>query len=168
MVNLIEDRDKAKGEYLRAYCAYETLKVERFSVPTALIVPRELANSRCDGPLYPMPFDHLTISEVTSVNDDRHLWTMAKVEEAGANAAARRKAAGLVEEGDALHLAGKHGESRMAYDQARTIYMTLDDSQGKATVLLGLGHLKRKLGRNDQARAVYTEARPDLPPVVVP
>lgn len=153
-VQLIEDRDKAKRGFPRAYCAYETLKVGPLS-----IVPRELAASRCDGPLYPMPFEHLTIAEPTRMDDDPYLWTMAKIVEAGASGETRRQAAALVAEGDRLALAGKNPEARKAYDDAGRLYKALDDQQGKANVLRGLGHLESKLGRNDQARNAYTEAR---------
>ena len=158
-VHLVEDRDKAKGEFPRAYCAYETLKAEKFNIPSVLVVPRELATSRCDGPLHPMPFDHLSIAEPTRMDDDPYLWTMAKIVEAGSTGVAKRKAVGLVDEADRLALAGENTNARKAYDEARTIYKTLNDAQGKANVLRGLGDLERILGRNDQARAAYTEAR---------
>jgi tetratricopeptide (TPR) repeat protein len=153
-VQLIEDRDKARGEFPRAYCSYETVRVGPL-----VIVPRELAASRCDGPLYPMPFNHLDITEPTTMDDDPYLWTMAKIVEAGATVEMRRKAASLVEDANRMAISGKHGEARKAYDDARALFQKIDDTQGRANVLWRLGKLEELLGRNDEARSAYTEAR---------
>ena len=42
---------------------------------------------------------------------------------------------------------------------ARTLYEAAGNRLGQANVLMGLGELERKLGRNDKARAAYTKAR---------
>ena len=151
---LIEDRDRSKGEFPRAYCAYETS-----SAGSLVMVPGELAASRCDGASHPMPLNHMGMSVPTTMDHDPYLWTMAKIVEAGAVGAMRRKAAGLMEEADRLIVAGKHGEARKAFDDSRALYRKMADPQGEANALTGLGHVERKLGRSDQARSAYDEAR---------
>ena len=153
-VQLIEDRDKAKGEFPRTYCAYETGKVGPL-----VMVPRELAASRCDGLLHPMPFNHLDITEPTTMDDDPYLWTMAKIVGAGATVEMRRNAAALVEEANRIAFSGKHWVARKLYDDARALFQKIDDTQGRANVLWRLGKLEELLGRNDEARTAYTEAR---------
>ena len=153
-VQLIEDRDKAKGEFPRAYCAYETGKVGPL-----LVVPRELAFSRCDGGQHSMPFNHLGIAEPTMMDDDPYLWTMAKIVEAGTTGQTRWEAATLVEEANRLVSSGKNTDARKAYDDSRALYKKIQDTHGIANVLRRLGNLDALLGRNDEARSAYTEAR---------
>lgn len=43
-------------------------------------------------------------------------------------------------------------EARTAYTEARTLYKQEQNRLGEANVVLGLGDLERKLGRNDQAK----------------
>ena len=42
---------------------------------------------------------------------------------------------------------------------ARTLYEAVGNRLGQANVLMGLGELERKLGRNDKAREAYAVAR---------
>ena len=153
-IQLLEDRDKARTEFPLVYCAYETLKTGPL-----FVVPRELASSRCNGPLYPMRFNHFGMAEPTRSDDDPYLWTMGKILEAGASGVMRRKGAALLQSASASVLAGDHAAARQAYDESSTLYVKLGDRQGQADALTGLGDLEFKLGRNDEARTAYTEAR---------
>ena len=49
-VGLLINRDRARARFPRVHCAYETLPLHG-----VLVVPRELAYSRSDGELLPMP-----------------------------------------------------------------------------------------------------------------
>jgi tetratricopeptide (TPR) repeat protein len=153
-IQLIEDRNTARAEFPRAYCAYETLRTGPL-----FVAPKELVSSRCDGPLHPMPFNHFGMAEPTQKDDDPYLWAMAKTFEAGATGLTRRKADALVQSADESVLAQEHAIARRAYDEARTLYLELDDRWGEANVLHGLGHLESRLGRNDEARTNYTVSR---------
>ena len=75
-IRLIEDRDSANAESPRAYCAYETLELSY-----VLVVPREMAASRCDGVLQAMPFNHSGMAEPTKRDADPYLWAMGKIQE---------------------------------------------------------------------------------------
>ena len=47
---------------------------------------------------------------------------------------------------------------REAYIKARTLYEAAGNRLGKAHVLMGLGELERKLGRNNQAKKNFDQA----------
>jgi tetratricopeptide (TPR) repeat protein len=153
-IQLIEDRNTDRAEFPRAYCAYETLRTG-----PVFVAPKELVSSRCDGPLHPMPFNHFGMAEPTQKDDDPYLWAMGKTFEAGATGVTRRKADALVQSADESVIAGEHAVARRAYDEARTLYVELDDRWGEANVLRGLGHLESRLGRNGEARTNYTVSR---------
>ena len=153
-IQLIEDRDAAKVEYPQAFCAYETHPI-RFE----LVVPKELASSRCDEPLYLMPFDHFRMALPTQRNEDPYLWAMGKILDAGSSGITRRQAKALLQSAEESVIAGKLAAARRAYDEARTLYRKTNDRQGEANVLTGLGDLERVLNRPDEARTAYREAR---------
>ncbi len=73
-VQLLQDRDKAGSTYPKAHCAYETLKTG-----ATIVVPRQMATSRCDGLLYPMPTNHPGLTTPTGQEDDPYLWVMASI-----------------------------------------------------------------------------------------
>lgn len=86
-VQLMEDRDKAKGFFPRAYCAYETL-----ATGISIVVPRETAASRCDGPLHSMPLNHSGLATPTGIEDDPYLWVMATIANTSTASVGREKA----------------------------------------------------------------------------
>jgi tetratricopeptide (TPR) repeat protein len=153
-IQLMDDRDTTKAEFPRAYCAYETRKTG-----PVWVVPKELASSRCDGPLYSMPSHHSGMAKPARSEDDPYRWTMGKILEAGESGAMRRNAAALLQSASAAVHAGDHTAARRAYDESSALYVKLGDRQAQAHVLRGLGDLESLLGRNDEARVAYTEAR---------
>jgi tetratricopeptide (TPR) repeat protein len=153
-VTLITDRDMAKVRFPRVHCAYETQ--ETFGV---LVVPREMANTRCDGTLQPLPFHHHGVAIPTSRDTDPYLWVMARVLEVNEEAKMRRNADDLLAQAARLRLSNDYERSRAAYRDAHGLYKAVEHRLGEADVLRGLGDLERMLGRNDQTRAAYTEAR---------
>ncbi|TKB95671.1 MAG: tetratricopeptide repeat protein [Nitrospira sp.] len=153
-IQLMDNRDKVKAEFPRVYCAYETRK----SGPV-WVVPKELASSRCDGPLYPMPFHHFGMAKPSRSDDDPYRWTMGKILEAGVSEVTRRNAAALLWSAAASVHAGDQAAARRAYDESSALYVKLGDRQAQANVLRGLGDLESLLGRNEEAQTAYTEAR---------
>jgi pimeloyl-ACP methyl ester carboxylesterase len=83
--NLLRQRDKSFEIFPQVHCAYETLKM--FGI---LVVPREMANTRCDSTLYPMPFNHTDMTKVTRTDEDPYLWTMARVLDAASDFSERQ------------------------------------------------------------------------------
>ena len=73
-VQLLQDRDMARASFPKAHCAYETLKTG-----PSIVVPRQMATSRCDGQLYPMPTDHSGLTTPTGQEDDPYLWAMTRI-----------------------------------------------------------------------------------------
>lgn len=73
-VQLLQDRDKAGATYPKAHCAYETLKTG-----ATIVVPRQMATSRCDGLLHPMPTNHPGLTTPTGQEDDPYLWVMTSI-----------------------------------------------------------------------------------------
>ena len=153
-VQLMISRDKAKARFPRVHCAYETL--ETYGL---LVVPREMANTRCDDLLHPMPFDHFGVVTPTRRDADPYLWVMTRILDATAEDEVRKKAAVMLVQAERLRFSGDAKQARVAYTEARTLFKAVEDRHGEAQVLRGLGDLERELGRNDQARAAYTEAR---------
>jgi len=94
-IQLIEDRDAARGAFPKVYCAYETEKTF-FS----RVVARELAASRCDGGIKPMPLKHENLATPKSKDDDPYLWAMAGIYEAGVIAQERKESAKQGESAD--------------------------------------------------------------------
>ena len=153
-VQLMEDRIKTKEMFPLAYCAYETLKTGLW-----LVVPRELAASRCDEPLYPMPFNHSDMAQPTSVENDPYLWVMGKIQEAGTTGVKRRRAEELRRTASKASMKGEYAVGRQAFDRALRIYNELGDQRGQAHVLRGLGDLERHLGRYDDSRELLIQSR---------
>lgn len=153
-VQLMISRDEAKIRFPRVHCAYETLETNG-----VLIVPREMANTRCDGLLHPMPFDHSGMVTPTRRDADPYLWVMKRILEATEEDEVRKKAAGLFVQAEQLRSTGYAQQARAAYTEASMLYKAVEDRHGEAQVLRGLGELERVLSRHDQARVAYTEAR---------
>lgn len=147
-------RDKARARFPRVYCAYETLPTNG-----VFVVPREMANTRCDSPLHPMPFNHLNVAVPTLKNADPYFWVMSRIMEANEVAEQRMKADDTLARAEHLRLSGNPLEARQSYTSARRLYQLLGDQLGEANTLRALGDIERVLGRNDEARANYTEAR---------
>jgi hypothetical protein len=72
---LMEDRNKT--QYPRVFCAFETK--DEYNVD--LVVPREAATSRCDGPPQGLALNHSDLAVPTSTYHDPYLWVMDKIEE---------------------------------------------------------------------------------------
>lgn len=70
---LIDDRKES--QYPRAFCAYET----RPYFLGHIVVPREAAVSKCDGPLVGLDFDHSDLAMATSKDKDPYKWVMDKI-----------------------------------------------------------------------------------------
>ena len=153
-VQLMISRDEAKIRFPRVHCAYETLGTNG-----VLIVPREMANTRCDGLLHPMPFDHSGMVTPTRRDADPYLWVMKRILEATEEDDVRKKAAGLLVQAEQLRSTGYAQQARAAYTEASMLYKEVEDRRGEAQVLRGLADLERTLNHNDQARAAYTGAR---------
>jgi pimeloyl-ACP methyl ester carboxylesterase len=152
-VQMMISRDQAKARFPRVHCAYETQ-----ATYGVLVVPREMANTRCDAPLYSMPFDHFGMVTPTQQDADPYLWVMKRILEATAEDEVRKKAAGLLVQAERLSLSGDAQQARAVYTEARMLFRAVGSRLGEAHSLLGLGELDHVLGRNDQARAAYTEA----------
>jgi pimeloyl-ACP methyl ester carboxylesterase len=71
---LLRARDRNGDGFPQFHCAYETLPMHG-----VLVVPREMAYTRCDTDLHPMPFDHSGMVKVTGRDADPYLWSMARV-----------------------------------------------------------------------------------------
>ena len=153
-VQLMISRDEAKARFPRVHCAYETLETNG-----VFVVPREMANTRCDGLLHPMPFDHFGVVTPTRRDADPYLWVMTRILDATAEDEVRKKAAVMLVQAERLRFSGDAKQARVAYTEARTLFKAVEDRHGEAQVLRGLGDLERVLSRNDQARVAYTEAR---------
>lgn len=99
-IRLIEDQDSAKAESPRAYCAYETLEMNY-----VLVVPKEMAASRYDGPLQSMPLNHSGMAKPTGRNADPYLWAMEKILDAGTYEVTRHEASALLQSAEQSVLA---------------------------------------------------------------
>jgi len=73
-VQLIRARDREGESFPQVHCAYETLPMHG-----VLVVPREMANTRCDTDLHPMPYDHSGMAQARGRDIDPYLWTMARI-----------------------------------------------------------------------------------------
>ena len=73
--NLMEDR--LPSYFPRSYCAYETKKTFGFEVVTKIN-----AETYCDGDLYPVNEDHLSIVKPDDVYSRIHKWALAQIQEA--------------------------------------------------------------------------------------
>jgi tetratricopeptide (TPR) repeat protein len=153
-IETLEARDAAKAESPQVYCAYETL-----TTGAVLVVPRELVDSRCDAPPYPMPFNHIGMVKPLRRDNDPYLWAMGMLLEAGAGGSSRRNATRLLRLAEESVIAGEHVAARQNYEKARTLYRKIDDRVGEADVLTGLGDLERLLGHNQKAEIAYSDAR---------
>ncbi len=70
---LIDDRKES--QYPRSFCAYETLSI----FLGYIVVPREAAASKCDGPAVGLPFNHSDLAMPTSKDQDPYKWVMDKI-----------------------------------------------------------------------------------------
>jgi pimeloyl-ACP methyl ester carboxylesterase len=82
---LLRARDRNGEAFPQFHCAYETLPMHG-----VLVVPREMAYTRCDTDLHPMPFDHAGMVKVIGRDTDPYLWTMARVLDASREFAERQ------------------------------------------------------------------------------
>jgi len=153
-VRFLRARDGVRARFPRIHCAYETLPTA-----TVLVVPREMAASRCDSDLQAMPFNHSGLARPTGRDVNPYLWAMAKISEASDEVASKRRANQLVAQGGNHLSRAQYSEALRAFREARGLYKAVDDRQGEADVLIGLGDLELARGRNDAARAAYTEAQ---------
>jgi tetratricopeptide (TPR) repeat protein len=151
---LMNDRVSAKTRYPQAFCAYETQKTLG-----ALVVPRELATTTCDRPLRPMPFNHFTITTVSTPDQDPYLWTMARILEVGEEEEKKDRAASLLNKAKQLKRAEQRQEALATCDNARALYKAIGDRVGEARVLVEIAELEEQLDHRDEAREIYIEAR---------
>jgi pimeloyl-ACP methyl ester carboxylesterase len=101
-VQLMISRDQAKARFPRVHCAYETLAMDG-----VLVVPREMANTRCDALLHSMPFDHLGMVTPTGQDADPYLWVMTRILESTAEDEVRKEAAGMFAQAERLRSSGE-------------------------------------------------------------
>ncbi|MCA9458747.1 MAG: tetratricopeptide repeat protein, partial [Nitrospira sp.] len=153
-VQLLIARDETKAKYPRAYCAYETLPTKG-----VLLVPREMATSRCDGPPQPLPFNHESISIANDPEEDPYLWVMKNIRDADHEGRELQKTQVLLLEARNLRKSGHNEEARDPYNQALSIFKGTNDRLGEATVIKELGGLERILGHSDEARTAYIKAQ---------
>ncbi len=83
-VQLLRARDRERTPFPQVHCAYETLAMDG-----VLVVPREMANTRCDSDLHPMPYDHSGMVSPRGRDLDPYLWTMARTLDASQAVAER-------------------------------------------------------------------------------
>jgi len=83
-VQLLRARDRDRTPFPQIHCAYETLAMDG-----VIVVPREMANTRCDSDLHPMPYDHSGMVTPMGRDVDPYLWTMARTLNASQDVAER-------------------------------------------------------------------------------
>jgi len=83
-VQLLRARDREHNPFPQVHCAYETLAMDG-----VIVVPREMANTRCDSDLHPMPCDHSGMVSPRGHDLDPYLWTMARTLDASQAVAER-------------------------------------------------------------------------------
>jgi tetratricopeptide (TPR) repeat protein len=152
-VQLMISRDEAKARFPRVHCAYETLETNG-----VFVVPREMANTRCDDILHSMPFNHFGMVTPTRRDADPYLWVMTRILEATTENEMRKEAAGMFAQAERLRSSGEAQQARLLYKEAGKLFQKVADRLGEAQVLRGLGDVDRGLGRNDEAREAYTQA----------
>jgi tetratricopeptide (TPR) repeat protein len=152
-VELMLRRDEKRARFPRIHCAYETQETYG-----TLVVPREMAYTRCDAPLYPMPFNHSGMATPTQRNTDPYLWVMKRILEADTENERRRNAARMLEKAERLRSSHDMQLARAAYTEASRLFQEVEDRHSEAQALRGLGDLERVQGNYDQARAIYTQA----------
>lgn len=160
---LIEDRDKAEVRFPRASCAFETKPTSMegwcfLICPAVWVVPREMANSRCDGVLHPMPFDHHGVVIATQRDVDPYLWAMTRIQEVNHETELKAKADTLMEQARSFMRSKEFENARNAFEEARRHYEAIHDRGGGANILRGLGDIARELGRVNDARWGYLQA----------
>jgi pimeloyl-ACP methyl ester carboxylesterase len=83
-VQLLRARDREGTPFPEVHCAYETLAMDG-----VIVVPREMANTRCDSDLHPMPYDHSGMASARGRDVDPYLWAMARTFDASQDVAER-------------------------------------------------------------------------------
>jgi hypothetical protein len=82
---MVRARDRTGEGFPQIHCAYESHPMYGI-----LIVPREMAYTRCDSDLHPMPFDHVGMVQVKGPDEDPYLWAMARILAASAEFSERQ------------------------------------------------------------------------------
>ncbi len=153
-IDFLIKRDERKRRFPKVFCAYETLP----SDVGGFIVPREMASSRCDSPMQPMPFGHSGLVEVKALDQDPYRWAVLRVLDARRIAEqARNIAEKLVEANQALER-GDNTLSLQHFLDAEKEAIEIDDFQGQTKAIAGLGTLARRRNDLEASRDLYKDA----------
>lgn len=147
-------RDGRRGRFPKTFCAYEALPLYELD----LVVPRQMANTRCDSTLHPMPFNHRSLVEFTKKDHDPYQWTMARILEADSLANKERKVADHLRLGNVALIEENDIAALRHYVEAESLAVEIDDFRGLTEATLGFGVLAHYRQDLSKAMDLYKEA----------
>jgi tetratricopeptide (TPR) repeat protein len=146
----------------KVYCAYETQPMKIGWWPfkyDLLVVPREMASSRCDGGMQSMPFDHHGIVEATKAGEEPYAWVSQRISEIERSLSLLDEAHAALNSAQIAARQGKAAEARSLLKTSDDLFTRANHKKGHGEVLLAFAELDEQEGLDEHARNNYEAAK---------